>query len=312
LCCIAEEDLEDNNAIRALVLGAAAGGGLPQWNCGCANCRLARNPNGGLRPQTQSSLAVTANGHDWALLNASPDIRSQIEANPVLHPRALRDTPIASVLVTNGDIDHIAGLLILREKQPFRLFTTPAIGDILAANPVFEVLDPNCVERITVALDQPFTLVNGIEATLFAVPGKLPLFMEGENPETALEGEQTVGVELTGSGKRIYYIPGCGRLTDRLTDRIRGADLLFFDGTVFHDDEMARAGTGLKTGRRMGHMPMSGEGGSIDALKGLAIGRTIYVHINNTNPVWQQGPERRAAEQAGYEIGYDGMEVHLT
>lgn len=304
--------MQETNNVRALVLGAAAGGGLPQWNCGCSNCREARHPNGALTPQTQSSLAVTANGRDWALLNASPDIRSQIEAIPALHPRALRDTPIASVLVTNGDIDHIAGLLILREKQPFRLFTTAAIGDILAANPVFEVLDPNCVERITIALDQPFTLVDGMEATLFAVPGKLPLFMEGENPDTALEGEQTVGVELKASGRRIYYIPGCGRLTDRLAARIRGADLVFFDGTVFHDDEMARAGTGLKTGRRMGHMPMSGEGGSIEALKDLAIGRTIYVHINNTNPVWQHGPERRAAEQAGHEIGHDGMEVQLT
>ncbi|VVT02736.1 pyrroloquinoline quinone biosynthesis protein PqqB [Rhizobium sp. EC-SD404] len=304
--------MQETNNVRALVLGAAAGGGLPQWNCGCSNCREARDPNGALTPQTQSSLAVTANGRDWSLLNASPDIRSQIEANPALHPRSLRDTPIASVLVTNGDIDHIAGLLILREKQPFRLFTTAAIGDILAANPVFEVLDPNCVERITIALDQPFALVDGMEATLFAVPGKLPLFMEGENPDTALEGEQTVGVELTASGKRIYYIPGCGRLTDRLAARIRGADLVFFDGTVFHDDEMARAGTGLKTGRRMGHMPMSGEGGSIEALKDLAIGRTIYVHINNTNPVWQHGPERRAAEQAGHEIGHDGMEVQLT
>lgn len=303
--------MQETNNVRALVLGAAAGGGLPQWNCGCSNCREARDPNGALTPQTQSSLAVTANGRDWALLNASPDIRSQIEANPALHPRALRDTPMASVLVTNGDIDHIAGLLILREKQPFRLFTTAAIGDILAANPVFEVLDTNCVERITIALDQPFTLVDGMEATLFAVPGKLPLFMEGENPDTALEGEQTVGVELKASGRRIYYIPGCGRLTDRLAARIRGADLLFFDGTVFHDDEMARAGTGLKTGRRMGHMPMSGEGGSIEALKDLAIGRTIYVHINNTNPVWQHGPERRAAEQAGHEIGHDGMEVQL-
>lgn len=304
--------MQQATSVRALVLGAAAGGGLPQWNCGCSNCQRARDPNDALKPQTQSSLALSVDGRDWALLNASPDIRAQIEANPALHPRALRDTPIRSVLVTNGDIDHIAGLLTLREKQPFRLFATAAIGDILKANPVFQVLDPQCVDQVTVALEQPFMLLDGIEATLFAVPGKVPLFMEGPAPDTALEGEQTVGVELKVDGKRIYYIPGCGKLTDRLASRIRNADLLFFDGTVFRDDEMARLGVGQKTGRRMGHMAISGPDGSLDALNDLAIGRTIFVHINNTNPVWLDGPERRAVEAAGYEIAHDGMEVLLT
>jgi pyrroloquinoline quinone biosynthesis protein B len=199
--------VQQATSVRALVLGAAAGGGLPQWNCGCSNCGRARDPNDPLKPQTQSSLAVSVDGRDWALLNASPDIRAQIEANPALHPRALRDTPIRSVLVTNGDIDHIAGLLTLREKQPFRLFATAAIGDILEANPVFQVLDPQCVDRVRIELEQPFTLLDGIEATLFAVPGKVPLFMEGEAPDTALEGEQTVGVELKVGDRRLYYIP---------------------------------------------------------------------------------------------------------
>ncbi|MBA8837986.1 pyrroloquinoline quinone biosynthesis protein PqqB [Ochrobactrum sp. RH2CCR150] len=297
---------------RAIVIGAAAGGGLPQWNCGCENCRLARSglPDG-IAPQTQSSLAVTSDSENWALLNASPDIRQQLINTAALHPRALRDNPIKTVLLTNGDIDHIAGLLTLREKQSFRLVMTAAIRDILAANPIFTALDPAFVTREIVALNEPFMLVPGIEARLFPVPGKVPLFMEGENPDTTLEGEQTVGVELVTAKHRVYYIPGCAVVRDDLKTRISGADVLYFDGTLFTDDEMIKSGTGIKTGRRMGHISMSGGDGSLKALADVAVDRKIYVHINNTNPVWRDGPERKLVEHSGFEIAFDGKEIAL-
>ncbi|MBA8818365.1 pyrroloquinoline quinone biosynthesis protein PqqB [Ochrobactrum sp. P6BS-III] len=297
---------------RAIVIGAAAGGGLPQWNCGCENCRLARSrlPDG-IAPQTQSSLAVTSDSENWALLNASPDIRQQLINTAALHPRALRDNPIKTVLLTNGDIDHIAGLLTLREKQAFRLVMTAAIRDILTANPIFTALDPAFVTQEIVALNEPFKLVPGIEAHLFSVPGKVPLFMEGENPNTALEGEQTVGVELVSARHRVYYIPGCAVVREDLKARISGADILYFDGTLFTDDEMIQSGTGIKTGRRMGHISMSGDDGSLKALADVAVDRKIYVHINNTNPVWRDGPERKLVEDSGFEIAFDGKEIAL-
>ncbi|MET0747972.1 MAG: pyrroloquinoline quinone biosynthesis protein PqqB, partial [Rhizobium sp.] len=291
-----------------LVLGTSAGGGLPQWNCGCDNCRLARIPGSGLLPQTQSSIAVSVDGETWAILNASPDIRQQIGDNSQLHPKALRHSPIRSVVVTNGDIDHIAGLLVLREKQAFGLFMTEALAAIIDDNPIFQALDPNFVERRTIALNAPFQLLPGLTAELFSVPGKVPLFLEGANPEIGVVGEQTIGIELTANGQRAYYIPGCAALTDKLADRIDGADLLLFDGTLFTDDEMLISGTGQKTGRRMGHMPIEGAGGSLEALSALTIERKIYVHINNTNPIWRHGPERDTVRAAGFEVGHDGME----
>ena len=216
-----------------------------------------------------------------------------------------------TVLLTNGDIDHIAGLLTLREKQPFRLVMTAAIRDILAANPIFNALDPAFVTQEIVALNEPFMLVPGIEARLFSVPGKVPLFMESENPDTALEGEQTVGVELITVRHRIYYIPGCALLRDDLKARISGAEILYFDGTLFTDDEMIKSGTGIKTGQRMGHMSISGNEGSLKALAKVAVRRKIYVHINNTNPVWRDGPERELVEDNGFEIAFDGKEISL-
>jgi pyrroloquinoline quinone biosynthesis protein B len=301
--------------LRALVLGAAAGGGLPQWNCNGANSAGFWGRGNRLRPATQSSIAVSVNGSDWSVLNASPDIRSQIIATSALHPRdpdrfGLRDSPIRSVLVTNGDIDHIAGLLTLREKQAFTLWTTPAIAAVLRANPIFDALDPALVARKEVALDAPFALLPGLEAELFAVPGKVPLFLEGESVQTDLMGEQTVGVRLTGEGSSIFYIPGCAKMTPDLADRLRGAACVFFDGTVFHDDEMIRAGVGAKTGQRMGHIAMAGPEGALAAFRDLGVKRKIFIHMNNTNPVWRpDSPERAEVEAAGWVVAHDGMEV---
>lgn len=295
-------------SIRARILGAAAGGGLPQWNCGCPNCNAARA--GEIPQQTQSALAVSANGTDWAILNASPDIRAQLAATPELHPTGLREMPLTSVLVTNGDIDHVAGLLTLREMQPFTLFATPGIHQVLAENPIFNAVNASVVPRRPIALDTPFELAAGLSATLFAVPGKVPLYLEGETVQTDLIGEQTVGVALQAGGHSAYYIPGCALLPQDLRQRLNGASLVFFDGTLWRDDEMIRAGLGHKTGKRMGHMSMSGEDGSLAAFDGLSIGQKVYVHMNNTNPVLRPGaPERAQAEAAGWIIGCDGMEL---
>ena len=306
--------------LRALVLGSAAGGGLPQWNCRAECSASAWEGYDGLKPATQSSLAVSADGEQWVLLNASPDLRSQILATPQLRPRAdgvgLRNTPIRSVVLTNGDVDHVAGLLTMRERQAFTIWMTAEIATVLDRNPIFEVLDREVVTRKVIGLEEPFEPVDGIEARLFPVPGKVALWLEGEAGDDVVEtdrmGEQTAGVELTANTVTAFYIPGCARMVPALADRLRGAPLVFFDGTVFHDDEMIRAGVGHKTGRRMGHMAMAGPEGSLAAFAGLEVGRKIYVHMNNTNPVWlPTSPERAEAEAAGWEIAHDGMEVSL-
>ncbi|MDW4498654.1 pyrroloquinoline quinone biosynthesis protein PqqB [Sulfitobacter sp. D35] len=295
---------------RAFVLGAAAGGGLPQWNCGCENCNLARS--GDIPAQSQSSIAITANGSDWAILNASPDIRDQLARTPALHPTDLRVSPLKSVLLTNGDIDHVAGLLTLREQQPFRLFATREIHDVLADNPIFAALRPEIVNRRTIRLGESFELVEGVEAELFAVPGKVPLYLEGETVVTDLEGEQTVGVRLRAEDKTAFYIPGCATMRADLGARLSGADLVMFDGTLWHDDEMVEAGLSHKTGQRMGHMSMSGPDGSMAAFRDLDIKRKVYVHMNNTNPVLRPGSDERAeAERQGWTIARDGMEIEI-
>ena len=293
--------------MKIILLGAAAGGGLPQWNCGCDNCHAARA--GRIPAMTQSSIAVSADGRDWAVLNASPDIRVQLAATPALHPTGLRDMPLRSVLLTNGDIDHVAGLLTLRESQPFTLFATPAIHEVLAQNPMLTALRADLVARQPVALDQGVEIAPGLMATLFAVPGKVPLYQEGDVVETGLVGETTVGVELSANGRRALYIPGCAKLPDWLSGRIAGADLLMFDGTLWEDDEMIRMGLGQKTGRRMGHMPVVE---TMAAMRDLPVGQRVFVHMNNSNPlVDPASTQTREAEASGWQVGRDGMEITL-
>lgn len=259
---------------------------------------------------TQSSVAVSVDGVRWAVLNASPDIRAQLAATPDLHPPQLRGSPVAAVIVTNGDIDHIAGLLSLREKTPFAVYGTGETLDVLAANPVFGVLDAELVTRVPVALDAAFEPLTGLRITAFAVPGKVPLYLEGEAPELRMMGEQTVGLRLADAGSVVYYVPGCAALPEWLVARLGDGDLLLFDGTVWENDEMAQTGTGTKTGARMGHVAMSGPAGSLARLAPLSGCRKFYIHINNTNPVLQpDGPERAAAGAAGWTIAQDGMRI---
>ena len=296
--------------MKLAVLGAGAGGGLPQWNCGCTNCLDARA--GKIASMTQSSVAVSADGKRWVVLNASPDIAAQLQRTKALWPKSLRGTPIAAVVLTNGDIDHIAGLLTLREKTPFTVFATQSGMDILTTNSVFNVLDPELVERSLISLDEAFEPLSDVKITPFSVPGKVALFLEDEEAlDLEAVGDQTIGLLLEANGKRAAYVPGCAALPDWLLARLDAVDLLLFDGTVWENDDMAKTGTGQKTGARMGHIPLSGHDGSLERL-GAVSARKVYVHINNTNPILQPDSEERAqVESAGWEIAYDGMEIEL-
>ncbi len=299
--------------MRAVVLGAAAGGGFPQWNSNAEGCRRARAGDPAAPPRTQASLAVSLDGERWVLINASPDLREQIGRSSFLHPRhGLRSTPISDVVLTGGDVDVIAGLLTLRERQPFSLWATGEIHGVLQANPVFEVLARDVVARRALTLDQPVRLDGGLQVTLFAVPGKTPLYLEQDDAPAIETSEVTVGAGISDGERTLFYVPGCAAMTPALAERLSGADLVFFDGTLWRDDEMVAAGLGQKTGRRMGHMSMSGPLGTIAAFEAIPVTRKVFIHINNSNPVLlADSPERARAEAAGWDVAYDGMEFQL-
>ncbi len=258
---------------------------------------------------TQSSLAVSAEGRDWVVLNASPDLRAQFAVSPALAPVGLRGTSVRAVILTNGDIDHIAGLLSLREGTAFEVIATPAVLSILHDNEVFRVLNSDLVTFREMALDTAFE-VAGLRVTPFAVPGKIALFLEDGEPDTQAVGEQTVALRIEAGGRMMHYAPGCAALPPGLPERLTDADMLCFDGTVWADDDMIRSGTGPKTGARMGHMAMSGPEGSLARLAG-GRARKVFIHLNNTNPVLRPGPEREAVLEAGWGIAADGEEIVL-
>jgi pyrroloquinoline quinone biosynthesis protein B len=250
-------------------------------------------------------------GPSFVLINASPDLRQQIIATPALQPRDLRMSPIAAVVLTGSEVDQTAGLLTMRERGPFGLYGTEGTLSTIAANSIFGVLGADVVPRRTIRPGAPFELPGGIEAELFFVPGKAPLYLEGDNPELAAETDANVGIELRAEGARLVFIPGAAKLTSAVTARLADADVLLLDGTLFTDDEMIAAGAGSKTGRRMGHMPVGGADGALAGLAGLAR-RRILIHINNTNPILIEGsPQRRAVEAAGFEVAEDGMRIEL-
>jgi len=259
--------------------------------------------------RTQTGIAVSAGDGRWTLINASPDLGQQIRATPALHPRARRGSPIDAVVLTGAEIDQIAGLLSLRESTPFTLYATAASHAAVADNAMFDAL--TMMTRRAVEPGGRFVLSGGIEASLFTVPGKVPLYLEGENPETDVETAANVGVELACDGARLVFVPGAAAVTDAMRERFARADAILFDGTLFTDDEMLRLGLGKKTGRRMGHMPVDGDDGTLRALEGIKA-RRIFIHINNTNPIHVAGsPEFRKVEAAGWQVAEDGMEIVL-
>jgi len=308
--------------LRVVVLGAAAGGGVPQWNCGCEVCRVARCEQPELR-STQASIAISSDGEHWFLINASPDLRQQLIATTQLHPKpgALRHSPVAGVILTNGEIDAIAGLLSMREGSPFTIYAHSKVLAILKANSIFDVLSEKTVKRRTIEVDRPFEPAlpdgspSGIEMLPFTVPGKGAWYLEGKaHPGGNGSDGDTLGLRIRdkGTGKYFYFIAACADVTEELKSRLSGAPLLFFDGTVWRDDELIAAGLGNKTGQGMGHIAMSGDRGAIKELAGLDIDRKIFLHINNSNPaLLKSSQERKMAEGAGWQIPADGTEILL-
>jgi pyrroloquinoline quinone biosynthesis protein B len=256
---------------------------------------------------------VSSDGERWLLLNASPDLRQQIIATPQLHPRGKsRQSPIAAVFLTNGDVDHITGLLTLREQQNFTVFGSKATLSEVSDGRIFGVLNRELVHLKQIVPESKVETGLGLTVVPFSVPGKVPLYLEAAKVEIGTEGEATLGLEISDGSKTFFYIPGCAEVTPRIQQRLRNADLVLFDGTTFTDDEMVTLGLSTKTAWRMGHVAMSGDNGSIHRLADLGIERRIYVHINNTNPVLiEDSPERAKVEAAGWEVSYDGMEVRL-
>ena len=298
--------------LTAIVLGSAGGGGFPQWNCRCPVCQLAWTGDTRVKSRTQASLAVSGNGRDWILLNTTPDLRAQLLATPCLRPRTeLRSSPIAAVILTGAEVDQVAGLLTLRERQAFTVLATSDTLAAVAVNPIFGVLGAGLVRRDEVALGVRFPLPGGLEAELFSVPGKVALYLEDEAPALAAQTGANVGVEIICGANRLAYVPGAAAVPAALRERLAGADVILFDATLFSDNEMIATGIGEKTGRRMGHMPLDGADGTLVALAGLP-GRRILTHINNTNPILIEGSlQRRQVEAAGFEIAEDGMEIVL-
>jgi pyrroloquinoline quinone biosynthesis protein B len=308
--------------LRIIVLGAGAGGGFPQWNCNCANCQRARAGDPLARPATQSSLAISGDGGaSWYLLNASPDLRQQIAQTPQLHPRKRgRDSPISGVILTNADVDHVAGLLTMREAQPIGIYGMPRVLEAVRGNAIFKVLDSKLVSWRPLVMDQmteisgPTAVPSGLSARAFPVPSKVALWREDpQMKDFGSTAEDTVGLELMAkNGKHFFYVPGCASMQTDLAERLRGVELVFFDGTTYTDDEMIALGLGSKTASRMGHMSVSGVGGSVASFKPLRVARKIFIHINNSNPILvADSPERKAVEAAGWEVGTDGLEVVL-
>jgi pyrroloquinoline quinone biosynthesis protein B len=296
--------------MQCLVLGSAAGGGFPQWNCGCPNCALARAGDPRARPRTQVSVAASADGESWLVIGASPDMRQQIMDNPAMAPKAARHSPITGVVLVSADIDGIAGLLTLREQQPFRIFAPAPILQILRDNALFASLDPALVERVAIRPDEPIDTGFGLHLTLLAMPGKVPLYHEDRSAAVA-EQAATYAARIEAEGRTAIIAPACADITDSVLAKLAAADVLFFDGTLYDDQEMIAAGLGHKTGRRMGHAPVSGPGGSLERLADHP-GRRIYLHINNTNPMLlEDSPQRHAVQAAGFEVAYDGLHVTL-
>ena len=308
--------------LRIVILGAAAGGGVPQWNCGCRVCQTARIERPELR-STQASIAISADGEHWFLINASPDLRQQVIATPQLYPRAgqLRHSPIAGVILTNSEVDAVAGLLSMREGSPFTIYAHPRVLAILQANSIFNVLSEINVKRQPIAIDETFEPAlpdgspSGIEILPFAVPGKGAWYLEGKVHPAGDDGSgDTLGLRIDdkASGKYFYFLAACAKVTPELKQRLAGASLIFFDGTVWRDDELIAAGLGTKTGQAMGHISMSGDNGAIAALADLGIDSKIFLHINNSNPaLLRDSAERKTAEGAGWQIPADGMEITL-
>ena len=302
------------------VLGSAAGGGFPQWNCGCPNCHGVRAGSLKATARTQESVAVSSDGDQWFLLNCSPEIRQQIESFPPLHPRAPRHSPIGAILITNGDLDHCLGLLSLRESHPLVIYATERLRrGFIEGNVLYRTLDrfPGQVTWRTLQLGKEEELADvdgrssGLLVEAVGVPGKLPIHLEtGGRPEPA----DSVGFRIRerATGRVLAYLSGVGAVNDAVRRALDGADCVFFDGTFWSSEELPGLGLGTKRAEDMAHMPVGGPDGSLARLGGLAARRRIFIHVNNSNPMLRDdSPERGHVQAAGWEVAHDGMEVRI-
>ena len=297
--------------MELIVLGAAAGGGLPQWNCAGGQSEQVWNRT--RPPQSQASVAIGDEHNGYVVINASPDLRQQILQTPQLHPKpnhsgGVRNTPIKAVIVTNADVDNVAGLLNLREKQQFNIYGPTKVLEILQENSIFAVLDPKFVTQRPLETTETISPIPGIEIELFTVAGKAPLYLEDSLGIQSGDLGFTSGIEIRTEVGKTLVISSCAQIDQKLLERIETADHLLFDGTVFEDDEMPQLGLGEKTGRRMGHLPISGTDGPIVQLAHCNLKTKRFFHINNSNPIWdEQSLAYRTIRDAGWDICHDGL-----
>jgi pyrroloquinoline quinone biosynthesis protein B len=306
--------------MRVRVLGSAAGGGFPQWNCGCRNCAGVRANSVRAQPRTQESIAFSADGERWFLINASPEIRSQIEAFPELHPKRARHSPIEAILLTNGDLDHCLGLLSLRESHPLVTYATRSVEEgFTRGNALYRTLqrfDGQLTWR-HVALDTPFELMTrsgervGLTVNAWGVHGKLPVHLEGSRTPSP---EDNVGFEIreAATGAALVYISGAGQIRDREKDAVRRSSCAFFDGTFWSSDELRQIDPNAPRAEQMAHIPIGGPEGSLASLGPSGAPRRYYIHINNSNPILREDSEENArVKEAGWEVAWDGLELSL-
>jgi pyrroloquinoline quinone biosynthesis protein B len=309
--------------MHVIALGTAAGGGFPQWNCGCANCAAVRAGNFSGRTRTQAQLAVSSDGNSWFLLGASPDLRSQIEATSSLHPqKGLRQSPIAGVVLASADLDHVLGLLLLRELQPMRVYATESVTRLLREdNSMFRMLNrvPEQVEWSSLRVGESIALSDargrdsGLRCEAIALGSKFPAYVGTKRLAELVAQEALVGLIITDSNnKKLGYFPSVPEVNQALLARLDEVDVLFFDGTFWSDDELIRVQGAGQTARQMGHLPVSEPEGSLVRLAGLRHPRKIFVHINNTNPMLNEaGAEHRQVRAAGWEVAEDGWQCDL-
>jgi pyrroloquinoline quinone biosynthesis protein B len=304
------------------ILGSAAGGGFPQWNCACPNCSAVRAGRFAGKQRTQAQVIASGDGQSWFLLGASPDLRSQIEAAPELHPRAgVRISPIAGVVLASSDLDHVLGLLLLRELQPLRVFATASVLQILQQdNSFFRMLNrvPRQVEWSTIIPGAPFALTSadgrgsGMVGTAATLGTRYPAYVTQERAGQLRSTEAVTGLIVESSGRRLAYLSTVGSIDEALIATLNDVDVLLFDGTFWSDDELIQvAGSGARA-HQMGHVPVGGSDGSLRRLAKLRSGKKIFIHLNNTNPMLNESsPEHREVRDAGWEIAEDGWQFTL-
>jgi pyrroloquinoline quinone biosynthesis protein B len=300
------------------VLGSGAGGGFPQWNCNCDNCDGLRKGTIDAKPRTQSSIAISANGTDWILFNASPDIKVQMDNFPALQPaRKVRDTAITAIVITDAQIDHVTGLLTLREhNKPWDIYCTEAVhGDLTTGFPVFNILGHfRGINHHEIATDESvFTIptAEGIEFTAVPLSSEAPPYSPHRG--NTVPGDNIgMNIKDTRTGKTLFYAPGLGVAEPHVLEYMANADVVFVDGTVWTDDEMSLKGVSDKRAQEMGHLDQSSEGGIMDILTSMDKPQKFLIHINNTNPILNENsPQRKTLDEAGIRLCYDGMDLEL-